>query len=446
MIASLFAAAVLPSAGDLAPASTPAPGLDPARLSAPILDMPDEVEGAYAVPTWIQAIELTKAQYQASHRVMAAWAERRFGPANRDRAAVLIGFAWELIANQLPLGSAWAHEEGHRAVLDHRGIQSFDGIYDLDPTRGAVYVRGVRDRDLERLKAEHPADAARLAAAGMETQTLLGFWIERDLFFLSGRIPTDWPTLVTNALNDIGYLWTCSDPVFDAFTDAANEHDGRVLARRDALGLDCTAWAYDLQRPLEPYAARGVHPSGRGIDRYVKFSDLSYREQRLLRTVRWLSLAALADPFLWFEDGWGTPGRRGSGNLAFYLTSFGWTLDQNLFMAAGSRNLIVTLHQQANGARWMPGADVELWRLPVAIGGRAAWLTLAGGVWLQPEDQRWAQARAVPGGRVGAALAVPVWSALELELAAGYKTAGWVAGNAALEPSLDARAGIAWNL
>ena len=445
MIAVLLAAAVSATSG--AAVLAPAPAPDPALLSAPVLHFPDEIEGAFAVPTWDQAIEVTKAQYQASHRAMAAWAEKRYGPENRDRVMVTLGLGWELFASWLPLGNAWAHEEGHRAVLDYRGIQSFDGVYDFDPTGGAIYVRRVKDRDLARLKRDHPADSARLAAAGMETETLVNLRIERDLFFLRGRIATDWATLFANAANNVGYVWACSDPAFDEFTDLSNERDGRVIPRRDALGLDCTAWAYDLQRPEEPYAARGVHPSGRGIDRYVKFSDMTYEEQKLLRTVRWLSLVAFADPFLWFEEGWAAGERRATTNLAFFLTSFGWTIDHNVFLALGRTNLMVTAHHHANGARWMPGLSVEAWRVPLAVGGREPWhLTIGGGVWLQPERQRWNAARAAPGGRASLGLVVPVWRALEVEIAAAHKTAGWVAGVASLDPETSLRAGVNWRL
>jgi len=423
-------------------AAAPPATSDPALLSLPVIDLPDQ-HGAYAAPTWEQAIESSKAQYQASHRVLAAWTERRFGAGSRDRMMLGVGLGWELIASLLPLGTGWAHEEGHRAILDRRGMRSFNGVYDFDPTAGAIYVRNVRDEDLVRLKAEYPADTVRLAAAGMETQTLINLRLERDLFFLRGRPATDWATLLANTTNNWGYLFACSEAAFDSFTDEVNKADGTLIARRDALGLDCTAWAYDLQRPDEPYEARGVHPSGRGIDRYRKFSDLSRDEQKLMRTVRLLALASFADPFLWLDDGWGTDDRRMTMTSGFFLTSFGWSVDQNVFLALGEKNVLVTVHHAANGARWMPGIDAQVWRLPMDVSGSEPWsLTLGGAVWLQPERQRWASARADPGGRVHATLAIPVWRGLEVELGVAHKTAGWVAGVAALEAETSLRAGV----
>lgn len=420
------------------PATTP----DPALLSLPVLDLPDQ-HGAYAVPTWDQSIEVSKAQYQASHRAIAAWAEKKYGAGNRDRAMFLFGLTWELVASLLPLGSGWAHEEGHRAILDQYGMQSFNGVYDFDPSQGAIYVRRVRDEDLVRLKADHPADSARLAAAGMETQTVMNLRLERDLFFLRGRTATDWATLLANGVNNIGYMWACSDRSADEFTRMANEHDGSVIVRRDVLGLDCLAWAYDLQRRDEPYADRGEHPSGRGIDRYVKYSDLTYDEQKLLRTVRWMSLAHLADPFLYWQDGWERGDTRVTATHGFFMTSFGWSVDQNVFVSLPhDRNLLFTVRHGVNGARWAPGLDAQVWRLPAGSGA----ITLGGALWLQPHEQRWQTARLDPGGRMHAAYAMPVWRDLELEVAAAYKTAGWVAAVPSLDAETTVRAGLSWRL
>lgn len=438
LLAVVLAAAMFAA---LPPNARAAESRDPALVSVPMLDLPDQ-EGAYAVPTWDQSIELTKAQYQISHRVLARWAERELGVGSRDYAAIAIGLGWEALAGVLPLGTAWAHEEGHRAILDRHGFRSFNGVYDFDPRSGAIYVRRVRDEDLVRLKAEHPADSVRLAAAGMETQTLLSLRLERDVFFLKGRAATDWATIVSNAVGNAGYVWACSDAAFDRFTDETNKADGGVVGRRDALGLDCTAWAYDLQRPDEPYEARGIHPSGIGIDRYVKFSDLSRSEQKLMRTVRWLVLADLVDPYVFFHEGWDLGGdRRGTTNLGFFLTSFGWSIDHNVFLALGAKNVLVTMHHGANGTRWLPGIDATLWRLPIADRG---FVSLGAGAWLQPEDQRWDAVRASPGARLHATASIPVWSALELEVGAAHKTEGWVAGVANLGSETSLRAGLAW--
>ena len=65
------------------------------------------------------------------------------------------------------------HEEYHRAVLGHRGVGSFDDIYRLDLLAQTVSVSHVKDDDLVRMKAEHPIDFVRAAAAGIEGENKL---------------------------------------------------------------------------------------------------------------------------------------------------------------------------------------------------------------------------------------------------------------------------------
>ena len=92
------------------------------------------------------------------------------------------------------------------------------------------------------------------------------------------------------------YLHQCSGTGADATTKEENDKEGADVPRRDFTGLDCDGWTYDMFRPDEPYAARGTHPSGIGIDRYRGYSQLSPAEQRFTRKQFWMSLLNAADP------------------------------------------------------------------------------------------------------------------------------------------------------
>src|SRR6185436_9321120 len=72
--------------------------------------------------------------------------------------------------------------------------------------------------------------------------------------------------------------------------------DDADIRVRDFTGHDILAWAYDLHRPNEPYAARGIHPSGVGIDRYRKPSDLRPEEMQYLRRQGKLQVLNFFDP------------------------------------------------------------------------------------------------------------------------------------------------------
>src|SRR6185295_15238755 len=141
----------------------------------------------------------------------------------------------------------------------------------------------------------------------------------------------------------------------NADTDTMNLEDGADVKRRDFTGHDFTAWVYDLHRPDEPYSARGVHPSGVGIDRYIKPSDLSSGEFAYLRRQGRLQLLNLIDPFMFglhevTLDVHGTPMRM-NANIGHLLTSFGRTIDTNIFVARGGAKVMVTMHAYANGER-----------------------------------------------------------------------------------------------
>ena len=66
--------------------------------------------------------------------------------------------------------------------------------------------------------------------------------------------------------------------------------------------------------------------------------------------------------------------------------------------------------------------------------------------WLQPENLRWDDEKAAPGGRValGARYALRPWLALRVESMA--KTQGWVMGEVSLQPELAGRLGLDFEL
>lgn len=80
-------------------------------------------------------------------------------------------------------------------------------------------------------------------------------------------------------LGSIAYVASGAWDDTNAGTDEANLADGDGVSVRDFTGHDFVAWVYDLHRPDEPYGARGIHPSGVGIDRYRKSAQLTPDER-----------------------------------------------------------------------------------------------------------------------------------------------------------------------
>ena len=420
-------------------------GARPIMLAVPILDWPDNFANGRTLPTMQQSLALTRAFYQ-----LGPWAINQAWHGNAAGSG-LSQLLFEVLAFYVPPGEAWLHEEWHRAVLSHLGIASYNDTYKFRLFAGVVAVSHVRDEDLERLKREHPADFVRLAAAGIEGEYQHITAVEKDRFFF-GANPYGRFSNVTAVLNAIIYLGLSSFDYVNRETDKMNREDGANIGVRDFTGWDFTAWVYDLFRPDEPYAARGVHPSGVGIDRYIKPDDLSPAERHFLRVQGVLSLLNLVDPglvglrpFRLTSPVTGRPLQFQIG-LRHLLTSFGYTVDANIFWKEDAASLFVILHNYVNGERYFPGAEAELLRQPVRVGGRELYITPRLAAWLQPEGQRFRSARAVAGALGSIRLEPRARRALAPYVEVEVKTAGWVAGNVDLGGNLGVRLGVAGTL
>ncbi|TAL35980.1 MAG: hypothetical protein EPN93_09275 [Spirochaetes bacterium] len=412
-------------------------------LRIPLVDVPFNYADGYSFPSMNQSLYLSKDAAQAAHSALSSML------LPQGRWTEFFGLAvFDFLFFTLPGGSAWVHEEWHRAVMTNRGIASFDDVYKFDLFAESIAVSHVRDADLVRLKDRHPAEFVRLSAAGNEAEIELATLMRRDSFFEGRRLGLDSLYWWFSLINSWYYVYMCGTPDATRFTDQMNREDGTDVARRDFTGLDFTAWVYDLFRPDEPYAARGTHPSGVGIDRYIKYSDLTGDERRYLRLQGKLALINFISPQLLGVDYFGSEspfgGDRFFWNFAavHHLTPFGYTIDANLFLMRRAEKLHITAHAYANRRGAMPGLHAALVRRPVALFGNRAYLNATLGAWIQPEDQMFRGNRNRPGGEFIAGVDVPVAERLELYMECGAKSEGWVAGNVSLERDLQMRAGV----
>lgn len=409
-------------------------------VELPAAEYPFNFTGDDALPSMQQSLQFSKGLYQMAHNGLQRWL------ANKPTAARLSVLTFDFMSTWLPLGNAWLHEEWHRAVLTNRGIASYNEIYDWNFFSEVIAVSHVADQDLIRLKRDYPADLVRLGAAGLEAQYELNLEVEKDRFFYGATTWNDY-LLWVNYLNSIFYLHTCASDESNRITDEENG-TATDMASRDFTGLDCNAWVYDLFRPDEPYEARGIHPSGDGVDRYRSISDLSTEEKAYLRKQRTLSLINLLDPFLFGGNGfratnpldgapfvWNLTGRH-------HLTSFGYTVDLNLFLKQYDRNLLLVWHHYFNHARYFPGLELGLYRYRFPLANRPVRATMRAAAWLQPRGQEFYTEAAAPGGLVAVKLGFPANRHMEMFVEVEAKTAGWVAGNVYLDENVSTRVGV----
>jgi hypothetical protein len=381
---------------------------------ATLLDSDNFARGFYA-PSMEQSLSWTAAFYDASHRAI----QRAWGRNERYGKASVALFDLATIA-LLPLSDTWIHEEWHRAVLANRAVASFDDVYRLRLNPQAVSVSHVRDENLVRMKREHPADFVRAHAAGIEAEHALVLRLEKEHFF-DGATSWNLPLYWFAKANSIAYIASGATHEANRLTDKWEGDEGAHVSRRDFTGHDFTAWVYDLFRPHEPYEGRGVHPSGVGIRRYVRESDLTGAERSYLRRQGRLATINLLDPNLI-----GLYGQRFNAAAAHVLTPFGYVIDVDLFVRRPK--LFVVLHAYANHGRTFPG--VEATWLDSTLSPRLA-------LWRQPEHLLFRDRGGRLGGLVGVRFRRGQWFA-EVEA----KSAGWVEGNVHLDRSVNVRLGV----
>jgi hypothetical protein len=414
-----------------------------------LFDHPFNLGEGFPVPSMNQSLYLTKNTAQAAHSLIVSGITSSEIPAPRFVIPLSLA-AFDILYEYLPPGYAWLHEEWHRAVMSRRGISSFNDVYRFELFADTIAVSRVSDEKLAQLKDRHPAEMVRLSATGYEAEMSLIRAMRADCFFTGRPVYYDLLSWWLTTINAIAYIDVCTSHEADRITDRANREDGADIRRRDFTGLDFTAWVYDLFRPDEPYAARGVHPSGAGVDRYVKYSDLTPQERHYLKLQRSLSLLNFISPQMFGIDRFPAPGRFDQGGASWnfavshFLTPFGYSLDTALLLMGGDIRLCVIGRFYANKSRAFPGFEAALVRYPLELRGFrvTAGFTLA--LWMQPEGQRFRTAAASPGGLLRVNAAIPIAERAEWFVQPEAKSFGWAAGVVYLEEALQVSTGVNW--
>ncbi len=384
-------------------------------------------------PSMRQSLAVSSGFYEVSHRALMGTKE------NKKFWKLFLVAGFDVMTTYFPPGDSWLHEEWHRAVMSRRGISTYNDVYNIPIGASTIAVSHVTDDDLVRLKRDHPAEQVRMSAAGMESQIAQNVYIERHQFFQEAPDHNRFLFWFNN-VSVIGYLSTCAGSSANTSTDKQNTNDGTDVPKRDFTGLDCTAWVYELFRPDEPYAARGVHPSGVGLDRYIKYSDLTSHEQDFLKRQVPLSLLNLADPFLigfnQFSATWFGREVTWNSRLSHQLTSFGYTVDAHLMVKWAAQKYHLRLHNGFNDKTYFPGLSLSWIDFPLSDKFS---LTTDLTLWNQPGAQRFNS----KGGEMLVAGGMELanhWNPdARFFLGIDAKTPGWITGQVFID-----RAATAW--
>ncbi len=414
------------------------------EAKVPVFELPYNSDNGYSFPGMNQSLFITADISQITHQVILD----SFQPdANFLKYIPL--FVWDYFFFTLPAGPAWLHEEWHRAVMGQYGINSFNDVYRFNIFADTIAVSHVRDENLAWLKNHHNPDMVRLAEAGNEAEIELVREYRRDSFFnyrpMRYELFQIWLTLI----NSSAYVILCSSSEADTLTEQMNIEDGSNIKKRDFTGLDFTAWIYDLNRPDESYTARGVHPSGRGIDRYIKYSDLTDSEKKYLNKTGKLTLLNFISPQIFGIERFSIDDNSitGPGGFNFmivhHLTSFGNDVIFSTLFKNNKINIETSFHCYNNKEHYFPGFGFAVKRYPVTIFNTKFYSDYKLTLYNQPRDQRFHEDDGEAGGFIGTGFYLPLSDErIELFIEGDAKSDGWIEGNVYLGKSIQGRSGF----
>lgn len=353
---------------------------------------------------------------------------------------------FDVLSQWLPLGAPWLHEEYHRGVMSQYGINSFNEVLTFPFGKSSIAVNHVKDEDLERLCDKHHADFVRLMSAGHEGEVQLVRNLQSNEFFYHQNLDNE-VLYIMYSIQNIMYINSCAHGSGDEGTRKRNEVENTIESR-DFTGMDMNAWIDALCFPDKPYAARGEHPSGVGINRYIMYDDITEEGRKYLQRQVYLDIFNFMSPMM---IGFShirlasTPAGEWWGNFAFrhYLTSFGDDVSLDLYLQAPMFNVYATLHSYNNLHHHFGGLEAGLIDFPLLnnrmqIGGRVMF-------WVQPKEMSFYTSKGAVGGLVNARISYHS-RFIDPYLELGWKSKGWVAGNVCLNSNFSVRAGIRWQI
>lgn len=398
-----------------------------------------------------QALAVTKDLHGTNYYLQNRLWDHLIRPDNRSKKlfnriaahATAGAIDYALAYQGMVFSPVWLHEEFHRNGLCLHGIASHNDTYYKLNGKGAAggSISKVTDEDLVRLKATAPTDMVRSFAAGVESQYLLLRHMQQDNFFSRTR----YPNIVMNILltkEAVSYVNQFKRSDYDAGIDSMNVH-GQIIADRDYVGWDFTAWVYDMFRPDEAYTARGTHPLGNGIDRIIKRTDLSAEEDAYLVKMGKLQHLNFISPFLLGINRISL-GANSSFNFAMrhYLTSFGYNLNLDIFLDHHQQNWLLGLHTYHNQEKVFTGIELQRKAVPIQLGSRQLLADAGVMLWVQPEGESFYAEKGKAGGLLQFRGRYPLSRHLSAYLEVEGKTDGWVAGNPYLDANINLRTGL----
>lgn len=240
-------------------------------------------------------------------------------------------------------GMPYTHEEGHRSVLTSKGIGSISQPF--FNSKGAAFVKGVRDAELLNLRNSDLPSYIRLHIAGLESDYMISNSIEELIFFEEESYEILKEEYLLRKIGLMNYHLTSLIP---SLSPNITEDDNEL--ERDIVGHDIWGMVRHLHRPNMPFY------------RYTNFDDLTSVEQKYAKNLAWKSLANLLSPMLFGKTSFDLNSNlRGNFSIGHSLSPFGDYFEQNLFFHYKNKYKIVFyLREFMNQNNTFLGSGIKL--------------------------------------------------------------------------------------
>lgn len=431
----LFTASLLTAQG---------PEVSKLRLSFSLLDVPQNLTSAGNYPSMMQSVELSSNLYDLSF-----WGVDAAGNAiirNRNNTfggriantglKYLLGLGFSYYGSELPVPlGVYTHEEFHRSVLGVNDLLSKNGNWIFHRWDGTVY--GLSDEVLSGLKVKSVNDLLYAYVSGVQSENYLtqvnviGDFYNPRTFYKN-------PFYLYNAYYVWNYFKFSASALSDSVKVLAPPHEDVNPVNRDFAGADLTAWIYDMFSPEAPYTDRDMFPDGEGVNRRIGFSDLTTEGQEYLSRQKKLSLLNFANPAIFLINRIKvSPDFSFLAFMQYSPVHFGNDIALYVPFQIKSVNQLIAIHNYSNRDKKFPGFQYGIYNISPFQNERMEIGTTIS-LWSQPANQGFFDQSGKIGGAIELMSDYYIGRGFLVNLAAGYKTAGWMIGN----PYIDQKAGF----
>ncbi len=411
------------------------------RLSAPLIDMPENLDHPHNYPSMYQALNFSNDFYELGYWGVDELGNALFKDATgekfRNKAfKYIIGLGFAKFGSELPIPlGVWAHEEYHRAVLGLNDISAKNGNWLFTRWDGTVF--GVSDSAMSHLKSTEPEQLLYAYTSGIQYEVHLNQYISvRDFF--DERTHYKNALLLYNAWYIYDYFNFSVSDKSDSVKMIAPENEDRNPMQRDFAGADLTAWIYDMFSPETPFSVRDNFPGGEGVNRRIGFADLTADGQDYLKKQRTLSLLNFLNPAIFFINRIKINDYFSFNFFTQYApTHFGNDLALYIPFKLNDTRLLLNLHRYSNYKEAGFGIGAGYFDIPLTSRLKS---DIEMTFWNQPKN--FLDNNKVTGGYLHLESSYALNNSFEVFLGLDAKTKGWMIGEPKLHKGYSITAGL----